>query len=63
MRDSASVMDMKNNAMGAKGKNLNSSDASSSSGFKAHHLMIVGVMGLMVGAYIQLYYFNGAKTV
>ena len=44
-------MTMKSNAMGSK-----SSQGSSevSSGYKIHHLMMVAIIGMLAGAYLQL---------
>jgi len=54
MRDSKNFIDMKNNAVGSK-SSQSGSDLSSKSGYKLHHLMVVGVIGMLAGAYAQLY--------
>ena len=51
MKESKNYMNMKKNAMGSKSSQGNSEV---SSGYKFHHLMVVGVIGLLAGAYIQL---------
>lgn len=55
MKESKKVLDLKNSALGKNG----GSQVASSQKFKLHHLILIGVIGMLVGAYAQLYYFSG----
>jgi len=52
MQDSSSVMDMKNSAL----PRAKSSESSSQGGFKFYHLLIIAVIAMLAGAYVQLTY-------
>lgn len=51
MKDSKNFMAMKSNAMGSKSSQGNTEV---SSGYKIHHLMMVAIIGMLAGAYLQL---------
>jgi hypothetical protein len=55
LKESKKVLDLKNSALGKNG----GSQVASSQKFKLHHLILIGVIGMLVGAYAQLYYFSG----
>ena len=56
MKDSKNVMDLKNNAMAT---GLQGSPASAKEGgFKFFHLLLLAVLGIMLGAYVQLHVFK-----
>ena len=51
MKDSKNFQTMKSKAMGSKSSQGNSEV---SSGYGIHHLMMVAIIGMLVGAYLQL---------
>lgn len=55
MKDSKNFQTMKNKAMGSKSSQGNSEV---SSGYGIHHLMMVAIIGMLVGAYLQLKFLN-----
>ena len=56
MKDSKSVLDMKQQAMPNQPKGRTAT--TSSSGYQVYHLFLVGVMALVLGAYVSLTYFK-----
>ena len=52
MKDSKNVMDMKKNAVhGARSSSFETKD----SGYKLYHLLFMAIIGLMLGAYLQIH--------
>mmetsp|Transcript_4332 Transcript_4332/g.7314 ORF Transcript_4332/g.7314 Transcript_4332/m.7314 type:complete len:84 (+) Transcript_4332:799-1050(+) len=52
LKDSKQVFDMKNKSVG--GANADASLAKGEGGFKIYHLLFMGVLGLILGAYLRL---------
>jgi len=55
MKDSQSVLRLKEQALGTKGSPSSSGGAAiaKENGFKLYHLMIAAILGLLFGAYTQ----------
>lgn len=62
MKDSKNVMDLKNHAMA--GSTMGGHASTTKEGtFKLYHLIIMAVLGLLLGAYLQKTMFTGVKAV
>ena len=62
MKDSKNLMDLKKQTV-SSGKANSSAASNLEGGFKMYHLLIAAVVGLMLGAYIQLRFFKAQPLI